>query len=79
MKETDYNKMVAMKLNVQLAYEEFQRRYGKVPKGIENLMTMILLSNKPGEIEMLSGRFFGYIFKSLNAKKLRQELDDYSK
>ena len=79
MEKTDYERMVAMKLHVKLAFDEFKARYGKVPEGIENLKTTVLMSNNPREIEQLGGRFFGYIFKSMNAKKLRKELDDYGK
>jgi hypothetical protein len=50
-----------------------------VPEGIENLKTTVMLSNNPREIEQLGGRFFGYMFKSMNAKKLRKELENDGK
>jgi len=76
MKETDYLKIVAMKLNIRIAYAEFKERYKKVTEGIENLKTMALLSDNLKEIETVSGKFFGYITKSLKAKKLREKIDE---
>jgi hypothetical protein len=76
MKSPDYGRMVAMKRNVQIAHDEFRLRYGKVPQGIDDLKTAIVLSNNQLEIERLAGRFFGYLSKSLNAKTLRAKLEE---
>jgi len=74
MKKIDYREITAIKQNVKIAYEEFEKKYKKSTKGISNLKTEIMLSNDLKEIQNLTARFFGYITKSIRAKKLREGL-----
>jgi len=76
MKKINHQEIVAIKNNVNIAFEEFKSKYKKVPKGIAEIKTKILLSNDFKEIKLLENKFFGYITKSLRAKKLKKELEE---
>jgi len=76
MKEEKTSEILIIKQNVKLAFDEFISKYKNASKGISELKTMIILSNDLREIKLLEGRFFGYITKSLRAKKERAKLEE---
>jgi len=76
MKEDESSKILTIKQNVKLAFDEFVSKYKNASKGISELKTMIILSNDLKEIKLLEGRFFGYITKSLRAKRERAKLEE---
>ncbi len=76
MEKINHQEIIAIKKNVAIAFEEFRSKYKKVPSGIAEIKTRIILSNDLKEINALENKFFGYITKSLRAKKLNQELKD---
>jgi len=66
---TDKNiRKICMKIEVKLAYERFKSYYKKIPKGIEEIYTELLLSNDFKEIERLYSKFFRYIKTSKHYK-----------
>jgi DNA mismatch repair ATPase MutS len=75
MKKTNYEESFAIKESVKLAFEEFKSAYKKVPRGITEIKTTIMLTNDLNKIKLLESKFFGYILKSTKAKKLKEELE----
>lgn len=73
MKSDTMNQMMTKKRMVKVAYEEYLNRYKRATSGIQDLKTDIMLSFDPKEVDEKTTRFFGYITKSVNSKKLRSQ------
>ena len=68
---------VTLKLEMQMALEEFKRTYKKVSSGIDKIYSNAVLTDDLDEVQNLHKKFFGYILKSKNAKtKLRELIED---